>query len=433
MKTPNIIIIMDDQHHGGVIGGLGVPGLKTPQMDRLLEQGVYFDKAYCTNPICVPSRTSMLTGKMPNEIDVDYNKDDLGGPDYDFPVLGDLLKGSGYRSSYLGKTHVVGGAERGFDHYRHIEGKENDHLLSGAAIEFIEEQSDKPFFIVASYHNPHDICQWARGQELPEGPIGLAPENLEELPPLHDNFAIADDEPDVIRYVKKLHKGVYPSQDWDEKKWRQYIWAYHRLIEKVDHDLGELTNYVEKSSHADNTVIIFVSDHGDGYGSHQWNQKSVLYEEPLRVPFIIVDPQSKKRNEIDKQNLVSTGLDLIPTICDYAGVAVPKDLRGQSLKPLMYGQGIDRTYISAQTEFADYDRTYNIKGRVLRTLRYKYIVYDVGDKKEQFFDLENDPGEMNNLVGTADYRDLLIQHRQALQAYGSEISDHFILPNITPL
>ncbi|WDE97407.1 sulfatase-like hydrolase/transferase [Lentisphaera profundi] len=427
---PNILIIMNDQHHGGVLGSMGVQGLNTPNLDKLSTRGTYFDKAYCTQPICVPSRTSMMTGKIPHQIDAQVNRDKLDY-EYDFPVMGEIMSQAGYRTAYMGKTHLIGGAGRGFDLYRHTKARAVDHLLADTAIEFIQQESPKPFFVLASYRNPHDICQWARGDKLPEGEIGSPPENLAELPALPHNFTISEDEPDCIRYVKSLHWRTYPTQDWEEKRWRQYVWAYHRLIEKVDTEIGKLSEFIAQSKFAKNTVVIFLSDHGDGCACHQWNQKSVLYEESVRVPFIIVDPASSNKKNIDKEALISTGLDLIPTLCDYAGIKPPNDLIGQSLKPLMYDKKLGREYVVSETEFANYDVSYNIKGRMLRTDRYKYVAYDVGNKKEQFFDLKKDPGEMNNLIKSKAHLLEILRHRKLLKEWCDLSEDNFLIPELT--
>ena len=139
---PNIIIIMNDQHHGGVLGSLGVKGLKTPKLDALRKQGIYFNNAYCTQPICVPSRNSMMTGKMPHEIGVAINRDSLP-QDMAGPVLGELMTQAGYDTAYMGKTHLVGGAGRGFNTYHHTKERAVDHLLGDTAIEFIKKKRKK--------------------------------------------------------------------------------------------------------------------------------------------------------------------------------------------------------------------------------------------------------------------------------------------------
>jgi arylsulfatase A-like enzyme len=169
----------------------------------------------------------------------------------------------------------------------------------------------------------------------------------------------------------------------------------------------------------ENTVVLFVSDHGDGTGAHQWNQKQVLYEETTRIPLIIARKGQTRPAVIDRTQLVSTGLDIFPTVCDYAGVMVPPELKGHSLRGIVEtGQGKPlREYVVTETEFGEFTNTPPFQhtgpmGRMVRTAKYKYVVYSEGTIREQLFDMENDPGEMVNLAVSSGHSDALNAHRR---------------------
>jgi arylsulfatase A-like enzyme len=244
---------------------------------------------------------------------------------------------------------------------------------------------------------------------------------------LPDNFAIPENEPDVIRKVQHSSMSVYPSVDWTPDKWRQYRWAYYRLIEKVDAQIGEVLEALRNAGVEDNTLVVFTADHGDGAAAHHWNQKQVLYEEPTRVPFIVSGKKFTEAGQVDRTHLVSTGLDLIPTVCDYAGVPVPEGLRGRSVRPLAEGNQPAqwRDFLVSETEF-EYEKTATgIRGRMLRTPQYKYIVYSEGTPREQLFDMQTDPGEMNNLAVDAGKKAVLEECRARLAQWSKDTGDTF--------
>jgi arylsulfatase A-like enzyme len=429
---PNILFIMTDQQFAGALGCAGNADVKTPAMDSLAANGVRFEKAYCANPLCVPSRTVMLTGKMPHETGITRNID-AKSETFRTPLLGRFFTDAGYDCGYAGKWHLPLELSQtdihGFGWFPKGGEKCPDAKIPEAAAEFFDQKRDKPFLFVASFINPHDICQWARGDALPHGPIPDPPPP-DQCPALPDNFAIPEHEPDVIRKVQHSSKSVYPTVDWTPDRWRQYRWAYYRLVEKVDALIGELLDALRASGQEDNTLIVFTADHGDGTAAHHWNQKQVLYEETTRVPFILGGKAFAKAGTVDREHLVSTGLDLIPTLCDYAGVAVPEGLRGRSVRPLAEGKAPDkwREDLVVETQFEYEGHATGIRGRMLRTQRHKYIVYSEGTLREQLFDLETDPGEMTNLAVNPDNKALLEDCRIKLQQWGAKTGDVFELP-----
>src|SRR5690606_33828787 len=204
-----------------------------------------------------------------------------------------------------------------------------------------------------------------------------------------------------------------------------YRWAYNRLVEKVDGYVQMILDGLKKYGLEENTIIIFTSDHGDGYAAHQWNQKQVLYQESAKVPFILSKIGSFQPQV--NNNLICNGTDIMTTICSYAGIKAPAYLQGADVKKVMDNPGHRlRDTLVIETDFADNTVLLGIRGRAVITGQYKYIVYDKGDFREQLFDLEKDPGETKNLVVDAKYKTELKNMRDYLKAYTRRSGDSFI-------
>jgi len=439
-KRPNILWIITDQQVVNGMSCAGNPNLKTPAMDHLAENGVRFERAYCTNPICVPSRTSMMTGKMPHEVGVTFNMDNFKVLS---PSLGTVITQAGYDTGYIGKWHIPMPTDtsdwHGFNHMLEGTKEFNDQHFAVPAIEFMKKKRNKPFFLVTSFVNPHDICEWARRATggFPErrtllwnGSIADTP-SPEECPALPDNFGIPENEPDIIREYQTWQEGTYPVRNWPDEKWRQYRWALNRLTERVDSEIEKVLAALRAEGLDKDTIIIFTSDHGDGNGAHKWNQKTLLYDEPARVPFIISGKGVAKPGSVDERHLISTGIDIFPTVCDYAGIAQPEGLRGLSLRPLAEGKPAEwREQLVVENDLSPaYGHSSGIVGRMLRTKDFKYVVYSTGKLRERLTDMHNDPGEMKNLATDPAYAEILQKHRNRLAGELKKTNDSFVVPN----
>jgi len=183
----------------------------------------------------------------------------------------------------------------------------------------------------------------------------------------------------------------------------------------VDAKIGILLDALRDAALEDNTLVVFTSDHGDMDSSHKMEHKSVLYEEAVRVPFIMSYKGIIPRGKVNDTHLVSNGLDLLPTLCDYAQIEKPDRLAGESLRTLAQEEPADgwRDFVVCESQ----------NGRSLRTDRFKYSIYDSGENREQLIDLQNDPGEMNNLAGRGDYKAVLNKHRRLLRGWVKRTGD----------
>jgi len=432
-KPTNILLIITDQQHAGMMSCAGNRWLKTPAMDALASDGVRFERAYCGNPVCMPSRFSMMTGVLPSRIGMDRN-----GP---APVsdailshsMGHVFRNAGYQTVYGGKVHLPGTGGKGVAAYGFdtVLTPDERQGLAQACESFFQQDHQQPFLLVASFINPHDICYMAidahsKAKGLPlmypgstrerqclaeelKLPANVSREEFFEklCPPVPDNFEIPKDEPPAARDSDWRAFRQYVQDNWSPEDWRRHRWAYARLTERVDAHIATVLGSLQKSGLAESTTVVFVSDHGDMDASHHLEHKSMPYEEATRVPLIVSGPAVTAKGRVDRQHLVSTGLDLIPTLCDFAGIAIPKELAGRSVKPLAH-------LAESPLAWRDDLVVENEVSRVLVTERYKYAVYEHGEPRELLVDLEADPGEMRNLAVEADYTGILADHRRRL-------------------
>ena len=413
-ERPNIIYIMTDQQSATAMSCVGNEDLHTPNMDRLAKHGIRFENAYCSFPLSGPSRSSMFTGCTPGEMGI--RKNGIPLPDsLRLCTLGTLLETAGYRTAYAGKWHahtnsLPGKHAFGFENLH----EHNDYGLAEVAVEFLKRKHDKPFFLVASFDNPHNICEYARNQRLPYAT--LKEPDLDECPNLPANFNVAPYDADILDYEKKQSYRLYPTQNYTADDWRRYRKAYCRLVETVDYEIGKIVNEIERQNLWKNTVIIFTSDHGDGAGAHQWNQKTVLYEEVVNIPLIVCLPGGKQAGKVLPQ-LVNNGVDLLPSICDWAEVRIPASCRGVSYRvvaELGDPQKDHQPYVVTETQFV---QTGGTQGWAVRTPRYKYVLYEVGKNREMLYDMEKDRGEMCNLAVKKNYKKIVKEHRMLLSEW----------------
>jgi arylsulfatase A-like enzyme len=299
---------------------------------------------------------------------------------------------------------------------------------AGPAAAFLKAKHDKPFLAVASFLSPHEICEWARKEKLPGGSIGQPPP-INERPPLRTNAAPPANETDIMTYMRKsFHANRrFPVGNYTEEDWRRHIWGYYRLIERADGYVGDIMSALRESGHEDNTLVVFLSDHGDCHGAHRWNQKTVFYDESVRVPFII--SWKGKTPKATSPTLLNTGVDVIPTICDFAGIDAPADLPGKSLKATALGKtpGWKREYIVSSNHMVQGDpvdgKDLKPHGRMVRSDRYKYCLYNEGQNRESLIDMEKDPGEMTNRANDSDFRKILNTHRAFLKEHAERHND----------
>ena len=423
---PNVLFIMTDQQSYNMMSCMGNKWLSTPNMDKIASMGYRFDKTYCVNPVCSPSRFSLLTGHYASEVGIKKNTNTSA---YDAlkvkqivseDALGIIFRKAGYETLYSGKTHLYGTkdvSEYGFT-LKNIDPYDGTAIYAEQALaEIGKAKQDKPFMMFLSFLNPHDICYKGRiDKRFPDNSIAnlretirllalqktlSAAEYRKQIPPKATNTRpINDEHPDMVA----MDIG---SRGWDDAQWNLYNWMYHRLTESVDALIGRVLAALKKAGLEENTIIVFTSDHGDMNGAHGLTLKNVMFEECQRVPLIFAG-KGIKRNYVDKSTLVCNGLDFLPTICDLVGIEYPKGLSGISLKPYLTGQGQkpERKYIITE----DYN-AYQINDG-----RYKYTIFELPGHPETLTDLETNPGETINYSTKASYIEIKAYLKKELMA-----------------
>lgn len=429
-KSPNILYIFTDQQTADAMSCADNADVHTPNMDRLAARGVRFTDAYCSFPLCIPSRMSMLTGLYPHQFGIDSNNGAI--PDDRLPhTMGRLLRDAGYDCGWGGKTHIGPGfADGSVDFGFHRYADWNDFDLPDATATFIRRQRDRPFFAVACFDNPHNICEHGRDQLLPWGEVDDVP--ADQYPPLPTNFAEQPTDPEPVRLYHRDSAKTQRFEEFDETRWRKYCHVYYRLVEKVDAGLGVMLDALDDAGLTDDTLIVFSSDHGEMAGSHGSSHKQVLYRESTGVPLIVAGPGVRQGATDDA--LVVNGIDLLPTFCDYADAATPDDLPGRSLRTLLT-TGDDpawRDHLAVETRFGPAGPSggsgvanWTTVARMIRTRRFVYHLYDWGNHREQLYDVEADPGEMTNLADDARFADQRDRHRRLLANWCLNTGDRF--------
>ena len=448
-ERPNILFIMTDQQSADVMScRMGKQYIHTPAMDSLAKTGTVFTRAYAPNPLCMPARNSIFTGRYPHETGVTKNGRPASGrlaPE--FVCMGTYFRKAGYTTAYSGKWHLCLNEKdpnaHGFeilDSKKKLTPPEDDNYdarVSHAAVKFLEGNHDQPFLLVVSLMNPHNICEWARrgagrDQKLSCGEIGTPPD-ADQLPPPPANLAPPKNEPDGMTFIRRAYQvedGKFPVGKFTPVDWQKQRWGYYRMVEKVDGEIAKVLNALRTAGIEENTLVIFTSDHGDCTGAHQFNQKTVFYEESVRIP-LIVSWKGKTAPAVSDK-LINTGIDILPTMFACAGIDQPKQLPGRSVLPLVLGQPAPpwREHLVSQNNMSQTGLVDGIKptmeGRMVRTCRYKYCLYAHGNRREALYDMREDPLETVNLAGDPQYRQVLLEHRARLANFAQTHHDQLV-------
>lgn len=431
---PNIILIVTDQQSAHMMSCEGNRWLNTPTMDYIANSGIRFERAYSTNPVCSPARIGLMTGRFPGYFRSSNGTQprENGGAtaikeiprEVEDTHIAAFLKKAGYELAYSGKSHLPRPLSPGQLGFNVLSGDPRDTGAQACA-DFIKQEHQRPYYLWVNFINPHDICYFAindyrfdsqtqprkgaggianklllEAMKLPEG-VGEDAFFAQYCPPLPLNYEPQDNEPVAVarlldeRPFKRRARETYTDRDW-----RLHRWAYHRLTERVDCQIQMVLDAVRQNGQEENTIIILTSDHGDMDASHRMEHKTTLYEQSARVPFLVMHKGTATGGRVDETHLVSSGLDLLPTVCDYAGIPDAKaDPRGRSLRPIIEGRTVN-----------DWRQTLGVESQIGRMVvgdRVKYIRYDFGKVQEQLLDLKKDPGETRHFTDDPEYAGLL--------------------------
>ena len=385
-SRPNVLFIMTDQQRFPYMGAYGAVSVKTPAMDRIANGGTLFTRAFCSTPQCSASRSSIMTGLYPHSTRVMGNIGAAGGLplSVEIPSLGSVFRKANYRTAYFGKWHLGGDPhDHGFEVFERC-GRGVGEAVAEKSASFLKDASE-PFLLFSSFLNPHDIYGFARLKNK----IKRSKDRIKLPRNLRDDLS---KKPHPQLQYRKEDQGR-AAEGLTEKGWIDYLNVYEYLVEKVDGNIGRILSGLRQKGLEKRTIIVFTSDHGDHCGGHGLPFKGpAMYEELVRIPLAIAFPgRISPGKRVDE---LVMNVDLLPTLCELAGLPVPKRIHGRSLTPLLKGKKVAwRDYVI--TEYYSKQKWVN-PIRMVRTKRWKYTRYRKWG--EELYDLRNDPGELNNLA-----------------------------------
>jgi len=464
-ERPNILFVFADDHAYQAIGSYGSVINETPNIDRLAEAGMRFDRAVVTNSICAPSRAVIQTGRYSHLNGVRDNSDVFDGDQLTFPKL---LREAGYQTAMIGKWHLKS-TPAGFDHWEVLPGQGayyNPDLLypdadttarhtregyvtdviTDLALDWLRDGRDgeRPFLLMLQHKAPHR--SWMPG---PEHLTTFDGETIPEPETLFDDYSgraspAANQEMTIARHMfdtYDLKLDPLPETDlpewqataferlsaeqraaWDAAydprnrafraaglegddltrwKYQRYIKDYLRTIASIDDNLGRILDWLDETSLADNTVVVYSSDQGFYLGEHGWYDKRWMYEESFRTPLIVRWPDATEPGSTSGS--IVSNLDFAPTLLDMAGLEAPASMQGRSLLPLLAGETPDDWRTSFYYHYYEADGPHAVAEHYgVATDRYKLIRYPATGEWE-LFDLETDPRELLSVSADAEY------------------------------
>lgn len=500
-SQPNIIYIMSDDH---TTQGFGVYGSRlatlnpTPTIDRIANEGILFENAFCTNSICTPSRATIMTGQYGQVNGVK----DLGGilpPERQY--LAHELKKLGYQTAIVGKWHLKEAPEA-FDYYNVLPGQGDYHnptlyssedtgekktlrfekgltravnattyqghssdVITDKSLEWLSEKRDKskPFFLMHHFKAPHDFFEHAKRYDnyledvdIPEPASLWDNENNGSVATRGYNNSMMDTigssigHRNIIRNMG-MHMNIdpnIPDPEYKRLAYQEYLKRYLRCVKGVDDNVKRLFDYLEKEGLMDNTIIIYTGDQGFMLGEHDYIDKRWMYEESMRMPFLVRYP--KMITAGIKTDAIVNNADFAPTIIDLAGGKTPEYMQGESFKDILEtGQEPQdwkqETYYRYWMHMAH--KHSNPAHFGIRTKDYKLIFFYARDFKQrnnkaqkwanhpsslsfvktpvawEFYDLKTDPKEMNNLYGDEAYTDIIEDLKSRLVNLREEVKE----------
>ena len=413
---PNFVVVIADDMAENLFGpGHRFSYLNLPNLERLAARGVLFDRAFVTTSLCSPSRATMLSGLYAHAHGIRTNEMGDISPTIDtYPAL---LQRAGYKTAFVGKWHMNGASDAprpGFDYWVSFRGQgvyqdptlnENGHavtrtgyitdILTDYARQWLEGRGNEPFLLILSHKAVHDPFTPAarHAAALPDAVLP-EPVNFEDSflnkPAWQRRYVMCGGRPDSG--CPDPPPTWLPHWPWPAREPR-YI-NYLRTLLALDDSVGTVVSTLESQGHSSSTYVVFISDNGEFLGEHRLGDKRLMYEESIRVPFVIAGPSISPRRS---QGLV-LNLDLAPTVLQLAGVPVPPRMQGRSLAGLLRGE-----VASVRDSFL-YE--YFFDGLIpgvppmvgVRTDHFAYVTYADGADNEELYDLDHDADEMTNLA-----------------------------------
>ena len=472
---PNIIFIMTDDHAAHAIGAYGSRVNQTPHLDRLAREGALFTSVFATNSICTPSRAAILTGQYSHLNGVTmFNRFDSRTM-----TVARLLQAGGYHTGMIGKWHL-GSDPVGFDRWEILPGQGVYHdpvfytatgettytgkyatnVITDLAIEFIETRpKGQPFFLMMHHKAPHrpweptaEHAAHFAAQRIPE-PVTFWDGYETRTDALHENQQrVADDltnrdlklprppgltpdglaawyreKPSTVTIERDGQQVTLTGEALVRWKYRRYMQDYLATVQSVDDSVGQVLNLLDRSGLARNTLVVYTSDQGFFLGDHGLFDKRFMYEESIRMPFLVRWPAAIRPGT--KSDVLALNVDFAPTFLDVAGLPPSTEMQGRSLLPVLRGRPPADWRTSMYYRYYHDPGDHNTRAHYgVRTRTHK-LIYFWQKAQWELFDLVNDPYELHNLYGLSGQEALATVLKQELLRLKRDVRDEDQLAN----
>ncbi len=427
---PNLVVMMTDDQRFDAMSCAGNAVLKTPNMDRIAAEGMRFRNMFVTNSLCAPSRATLMTGLYSHSHGVRDNA--AGRPDVplSIPFVSDHLRAAGYEVAFCGKSHAKSAfRDRKWDYYfgfkdqgnylkpviaEGTDGKDTpytgwmDDVVTDHAVAWLKRKREKPFCLFLFFKAPH------RSWNPPPRYKDLFADAKIPKPSLWDADRAA--KPSAFAKADNKIGGFKDVPDLDH-----FLKDYYRVLTGVDDNVAKVFGALKEIGHLDDTLMMYTSDNGFFAGEWQAFDKRFMHEPSIRVPMLVRYPKVAKAGSLCDRMVLN--VDIAPTLLDAAGVAVPKEMQGRSMLPLLKDPKAEgrKDWLY---EYYEYPGPHSVrKHRGVRTERYKYIHYYDEPQEYELYDLQKDPEERENLYGKKGYEEVTDTLRKRLQELRKETGD----------
>ena len=448
VRRPNLLFIMADDHAAYAISCYGSRINETPNIDRIAREGMRFANAFATNALCAPSRAVLLTGKYSH---LNGQKTNGGRFDGSQPTFPKLLQQAGYQTAIVGKWHL-GSDPTGFDYWNILPGqgsywnpamiemgRQKKHegyvtdIITDSALGFLKGRSpDKPFCLLVHHKAPHRNWQPDKShanlyedREIPEPETFNDDLATRASAASHARARILEDL--TKSDVKASPPANLSPQELKKWKYQRFIKDYLRCVASVDDSVGRFLDFLDEQGLRQDTLVVYTSDQGFFLGDHGWFDKRFIYEQSSRMPLLARYPREIQPGSTNDQIVLN--LDFAPTFLDFAGLPIPQDMQGASLRPLLRGQAPAGWRQSMYYHYYEYPGGHGVYRHCgVRTRRYK-LVYYYGTNEWELFDLEKDPRELRNVADDPAYAQTVEELKAELERLRLQYQDDSIDPD----